>query len=287
MGIYDRDYSQEKYRSYYDRRPPMRFRFAPVTPMVKNLLIINIAVFFAGILIKPLNLIFYQWFSVYPVSFGNVLQPWRIITYQFLHGSIWHLLPNMIGLFFLGPVLERHWGGKKFLTFYLSCGAVGGLLYPLLLWMKVISPHPAVGVLPLVGASGAILGMLAACAILFPQFVVFAFFFPVPIRIAAVIVTLVAVAGIITGDNAGGEAAHLAGMAAGAVYVLFKPWREKLRSKTNVGGWERKITESRNLQAEVDRILEKVHNQGVASLTRRERKILEEATRREQRRNKL
>jgi len=69
---------------------------------------------------------------VNPETVGRVLQVWRLVTYQFLHGSAFHLLANMLGLFFLGPTLERHWGSKRFLVFYLFCGVAGGLSYYLL-----------------------------------------------------------------------------------------------------------------------------------------------------------
>lgn len=281
MGIYDRDYSREGYQSGSRSGPPINFRLPPLTPIVKNLLIINAAVFFTGIIIKPVGALFYEWFAVDARTVFSAIQPWRLITYQFLHGDLWHLFGNMIGLFFLGSTLERHWGSRRFLIFYLFCGATGGLFYLLLV---------ALGFLPgfiMVGASGAILGMLAACAILFPNIIIFLFLFPVPIRVAAVLFILIAVAGIFTGDNAGGEAAHLAGIAAGAGYVFFGPWRERMKLKSHRGRWESKIARQRALDIEVDRILDKVHKSGIASLTSKERKILQQATRAEQMRDEL
>jgi membrane associated rhomboid family serine protease len=188
----------------------------------------------------------------------------------------------MLGLFFLGPTLERYWGGKRFLLFYLSCGAVGGLFYLLLVAVKFLEAGP------MAGASGAILGMLSACAILFPHFVVFILFFPVPIRVAAVFFMLLYIANILARhDNAGGDAAHLAGMASGAVYVLSGPWREKIRLKLRSAAWERDIDTSRKLQIELDRILAKVHDSGLHSLTAREKKILKKATKVERKRYQL
>ncbi|GAI77399.1 unnamed protein product, partial [marine sediment metagenome] len=137
------------------------------------------------------------------------------------------------------------------------------------------------------GASGAILGVLAACAILFPNIVIIFYFFPLPIRVVAIILTLIAIYGIVTGENAGGEAAHLAGMAAGAIYVFSPAWRAKLKIKIGAGQWEKKIAQQRNLQVEVDRILQKVHDSGIHNLTPREKKILKQATKTEQMRNKL
>ncbi|HUT46331.1 MAG TPA: rhomboid family intramembrane serine protease [Sedimentisphaerales bacterium] len=287
MGLYDRDYTQADFhsnQSHFRYAPQMRMSFPKLTPVVKWLLIINIGVFLAAITIKPLGIFIYQWFELDATSLGRVLQVWRLISYQFLHAPdyYWHIFMNMLFLFFLGPTLERHWGGKKFLPFYLGCGVAGALFYMLLVGVGFLPP------IPMVGASGAILGMLAACAILFPHFVVFIFIFPVPIRIAAIGLTGVYFLFVVTkGANAGGHAAHLAGMAAGAAYVFSQSWRDKFKFKLQSGHWEKQMAAQRNLQVELDRILEKVHNSGIQSLNSKEKKILKEATKAEQTRNKF
>ncbi len=280
MGLYDRDYSQEKFHSAFRNAPQMRMSFPSLTPVVKWLLIINVVIYFVQILGADGLLV--RWFAVYPASFSTALQLWRLVTYQFLHGGIIHILFNMLGLFFLGPTLERHWGGKRFLKFYLGCGAAGGLFYLLLVAVNFLSAGP------MIGASGSILGMLAACAILFPHFVVFIVVFPVPIRVAAIVGIVYFLFVMITkGTNAGGEAAHLGGMAAGAVYVFSEGWRAKLKLKIRSSRWEKKITTHRSLQMEVDRILQKVHDSGIHSLTSEEKKILKRATKAEQMRSGL
>jgi len=292
MGLYDRDYTQSDFQSEHRYAPRMRIGLPQLTSVVKAMIAANVVIFFAGIIIfrkitlvdTPAGLVpvngLDKWFSVFPYSLGAVLQVWRLITYQFLHGSVMHILFNMLGLFFLGPTLEQHWGGRRFLIFYLSCGVAGALFYILL--VAVGSLHA----LPMIGASGAILGMLAACAILFPHFVVFLIVFPVPIRTAAVILTLVYLASLITvGQNAGGDAAHLAGMAAGAAYVVSQRWRETLRYKLAARLRRNKAATQHSLQAELDQILDKVHREGIHSLTRREKKILKQATDAERSRN--
>jgi len=280
MGLYDRDYTQANFQSQFNNAPQMRMTFPQLTPAVKWLLIINFAVFVVQILGAEPVLV--KWFSLFPASLLAAMQLWRLVTYQFLHSDMSHIFFNMLGLFFLGPTLEHYWGSKRFLTFYLGCGAAGGLFYILLV---IIGFLPG---LPMVGASGAILGMLAACAILFPHFVVFIFFFPVPIRVAAIGLTVVYVIAVISRvTNAGGDAAHLAGMAAGAVYVFSQSWRAKLRLKIQSGRLQEKIAAGRNLQVELDHILQKVHDSGIHSLTRKERNILEQATEAEQKRSRL
>jgi len=140
----------------------------------------------------------------------------------------------------------------------------------------------------MVGASGAILGMLAACAILFPQFVVIILIFPVPIRVAAVAFTAIYIVTVITrGVNAGGDAAHLAGMATGAIYVLSERWRSKFELKIKTSRWQKRMEEQRKLQFELDRILQKVHDTGIHSLTSNEKRILKKATQAEQMKNRL
>ncbi len=275
MGLYDRDYTQDHFKHRFRNAPQMRMTFPQMTPAVKWLLIINIAVYFIQIL--GADRLFTVVFSVYPESWQFSIQIWRLVTYQFLHGSMWHLLGNMIGLFFLGPTLERHWGSNRFVKFYLGCGIAGGLFYILLASINFLA------IAPMIGASGAILGMLAACAILFPHFIVFFVLFPVPIRIAAIILILIASITILSkGVNAGGEAAHLAGMAAGAFYVFSESWRQRLKFKLRSGMYEKKVNEQRKLQFELDRILKKVHDNGIQSLTWQEKKILKKATQQHQ-----
>jgi membrane associated rhomboid family serine protease len=282
MGIYDREYYREDEGS---SMPNMQLRFPPLTPVVKYLLIINVAVYLLCIIVKPLGMFVYGWFEVDSSSIFTSLQPWRLIGYQFLHdpNSAMHIIMNMIGLYFLGPTLEKFWLSKKFLIFYLVCGVAGGLFFLLLSNIGVIHKGQ------LIGASGAILGMLAACAILFPHFVVFILFFPVPIRVASIIFIFLYIANIfIGGQNAGGDAAHLAGMAVGAGYVYFWPkWKKKYHDTYSSDNWEKNFKAYSELQKEVDRILAKVNEQGIGSLTRKEKKTLEQATKLEQMKSKF
>lgn len=279
MGIYDRDYTHEGHGG--GGRPQMRLMMPSVTPVVKWLLIINTAVYIPCYMIPTLNLSVTKWFSVLPANLFMALQPWRIITYQFLHGPILHILFNMLVLFFFGPLVERLWGSKKFLIFYLTCGAMGGILFSILVITNVL------GAAPLVGASGAIYGMLAAGAVLFPNLRVYVLgIFPMTLRALAFVVAAISILKFFGGENAGGEAAHLAGMVAGITYVLWRPWVETKRLQQKKGAWQRKMQFEREFQTEVDRILEKVHQSGINSLTRKEKAILKEATQREQNSNR-
>lgn len=289
MGLYDREYTQADFRRQQYGTPQLRFNLPRITSVVKWLLIANVGIHILQVMLFPAQMRdpmvltpVEEAFAVNPETVGRVLQVWRLVTYQFLHGSAFHLFANMLGLFFLGPTLERHWGSKRFLVFYLFCGVAGGLSYYLLMLVRLV------GVGAMVGASGAILGMLAACAILFPNFVVFILLFPVPIRVAAIGLMLVYTINVFLGGwNSGGDAAHLGGMAAGTAYVLLFPRLGRLRLKRRAGSWEKNMEQRRLLQVEVDRILAKVHRSGLHSLTAKEKRILKKATQEELRRQNV
>jgi hypothetical protein len=112
---------------------------------------------------------------------------------------------------------------------------------------------------------------------------VFIIVFPVPIRVAAIMLTAVYLVVVITkGYNAGGDAAHLAGMAAGAIYVLSESWRANFKTKLGKGAWERKLARQQETQEQINCILDKIHKNGMHSLTQKERKLLRQATEAEQ-----
>ncbi|MBN1343322.1 MAG: rhomboid family intramembrane serine protease [Phycisphaerae bacterium] len=257
----------------------MGFALPRPTPVVKYLLIINVVVFLLTVVPSVGNL-FLSAFSM--TCYGGVFsgQIWRLVTYQYLHdtNSGFHLLFNMIGLYFLGPPMEQRWGSKTFFSFYTACGVAGALLYTFLVGVHFM------GDAPMIGASGSVLGLLAACAVLMPQMIIILLFFPVPIRLAAVLLTAIYVLNLVTSfgrgaTGAGGDAAHLGGMAFGAVWCLWGwGWLGRIREQRQRGTWEKKLQRENDLEAEVDRILAKVHDQGIQSLSRREKQILAEAT---------
>lgn len=275
MGIYDRDYNrhQPQYRT--------RYSMSPMTPAVKWLLIINIAAY----LISNLFPVLYVIFAIIPENTLWALQAWRYVTYQFLHDritsspGIFHLLFNMIGLFFLGPLFERQWGTRYFLKFYFICGTVGGVLFSILVLTHVLAPGL------LVGASGSIFGLFAAAFIFYPRMQVYVYgIFPIQMRILIPVMIGISVMGFISGSNSGGEAAHLAGLATGFVLLKYRGWFSGLRFKTSKGAWEKKMKKQRDFQNEVNRILDKVNSEGINSLTRAEKTTLKKATEMEQNR---
>ena len=232
-----------------------------------------------------------------PVVWGNFNIPqaiyggqiWRFLTYQFNHAGFMHFFFNMIGLYFFGPLLERSWGPRRFLSFYLLCGSAGAALaagFSLLPGLGVFGPESI-----LIGASGAIFGILVACAVLFPHQRVQLLFPPIPMtmRTMALVFLGISVVSILAGSaNAGGEAAHLGGAALGFLLAT-KPgllaWSDGISSNTFkvkvvTQKKEKAARREQVSEAEIDRILAKVSEQGLQSLTSKEKKMLNRETER-------
>lgn len=256
---------------------------------VKWLLIINLAAFVLQLVLElgP-DIHISDWFGA---TAGGFWQVWRYLTFQFLHdtSSLWHIALNMLGLYMFGTPLEQLWGSRRFLRFYLSCGLVAGLLYVI---VGLILGNPRW--VPLIGASGGVYGILLACAVLFPHFRIIFLFFPVPIRLGAVIIFGGMILYLLSSLRAGvysgnfwSQVAHLggAGMAAMWIWVIprFGGIAQGAVRKANRGAWDRKMRRQRDEQAEIDRVLDKIRQEGLASLTRKEKRTLKEATRRQQR----
>lgn len=226
-------------------------------------------------------------FNVQQGVFG--FQLWRVVTYQFLHAGIFHILVNMIVLYFFGPLMESWWGSRRYLAFYLLCGISGAFL------MTILAP-----ILPListadrlVGASGAIFGLLVGGAVLFPNQRVMLLIPPIPMSLRTLALVLLGITALqmLVGANTGGNAAHLGGAALGFLLVRrpqWLDWADTLPSRgpsSPTHKIKRKLEEAHKAQKqreeqEVDRILDKVKEHGLQSLTRSEKKVLNRATER-------
>jgi membrane associated rhomboid family serine protease len=226
---------------------------------------------------------------------------WRLVSFQFLHADLFHLMFNMLALYFFGVLIENVLGGKRYLAFYLSCGIAGGLLYLMLnlagyLWVEQAGLPAIPGLLfnatgtPLIGASAGVFGVLIGGAFLAPQARVLVFFV-IPMKLATLAWVLigVSVVTIIFGwDNAGGEAAHLGGAAAGWALMRhpgrlhrffdwlgrFDPTSRRFRSGAGKQGGS-----PHGVRAdEIDRILAKISSKGLQSLTNAEKRKLQAAS---------
>lgn len=140
-------------------------------------------------------------------------QLWRVFTATYLHAGGWHLFVNMLCLYFLGPVLEEMWGGRKFFVVYTVCGLAG---FVLLIPASVVGfVDPAI---PALGASGCILGLLGAMAVLRPNDIIILLVFPMRIRTAATLLAGLYVFNVLSqGQNYGGDLCHLAGLGVGVM----------------------------------------------------------------------
>lgn len=294
MGLHDRPYMRTERPPGGGRVEGLTIGMPRPTRAVKYMLLINIAVFvaqafldksetgFLGLPVRagPMS----RWLGV---TVGGFWQLWRYVTMQFLHGDFIHILFNMLGLYILGTPLEQHWGTRRFLRFYLSCGAVAGLAYVTIGALFQLNPE-----LPIIGASGGVYGIVLACAVFFPQFRIIFLFFPVPIRFAALIIFGGMILLVLRSLGAGhteaamSDVAHLGGAVTAAVWVWVLP-RVGIRMRlgpngTGRGRWERKLKRQRRQQEEIDRILDKIRRDGLASLSRHEKRILRQATEQQQ-----
>ncbi len=274
-------------------RQPSRLAGAPV---VKWLMIINIAVYFLDMIF--LKYLFFEWgyFSVH-TAIEN-FQVWRFLTFQFLHQttSYHHLLVNMLGLFFFGHFAERWWGSRKFLCYYLATGVAGAVLYVILFYAGVFGKGPIQVTeeiwIPashqgLVGASAGIFGILACVAIIAPNLKVLLFFIlPMSMRTFAYMALGISTFVILFNlDNAGGEAGHLGGAILGFILMKFPFLLNFIGEKK---GRNRRVVDARVMSdskmkprisislddSEIDRILDKVNRDGLQSLTEEEREVL-------------
>jgi membrane associated rhomboid family serine protease len=181
---------------------------------IKSLLIANTAVFliqfFAGRLVDPLL----AYLALVPVEVVKSLYIWQLFTYMFLHAGIWHILWNMLALWMFGVELEQTWGTEKFLRFYFICGVGAGLCVVL---ANYLFGDPRIAT---IGASGAIYGVLAASAALWPDRVILAFFF-FPMKMKYFVMIVGAITFLNTWNPSSGvsDIAHLSGLLFGLLYV--------------------------------------------------------------------
>ncbi len=184
------------------------------TPVVLNLIIINALVYVAQMILDK-TMDFTSMIALYSYQ-SEFFRPYQLVTHMFAHdpSSIFHILFNMYALWMFGSVLERVWGPKRFLIFYLVCGLAAGVAQ-----MVTMSPMGLA-----VGASGAIMGLLAAFAYLFPNTQFYILPFPFPIK-AKYMVAIYAAIDLFGGLHPGGadniaHFAHLGGMVMGFILVI-------------------------------------------------------------------
>ncbi|RKX95710.1 MAG: hypothetical protein DRP84_03295 [Spirochaetes bacterium] len=156
-------------------------------------------------------------FSLFPVIIKSMGWFWQFFTYMFLHGSFWHLFFNMYALYLFGKPLEERWGGREFLFFYLFTGIGAGVVT--YLWNIFQNP-----LVPTIGASGALFGVILAFGLEFPETILLLFFFiPIKAKYAALVFGAIEVVMLLTGTMQRiGHFTHIAGILFGYVYYLLR-----------------------------------------------------------------
>lgn len=221
--------------------------FSNMTPVVKNLLIINVLFFLATILMERQGIYLISELGLYyPDSPG--FKPFQLVTHFFMHGGIAHIFFNMFSMVMLGNHLERIWGSKRFLLFYFITALGAASLHMLVQGIEIYSicgdffpvKHEVmvnssqskhiseILLTPTVGASGAIYGILMAFALLFPNTEFMLLFPPIPIK-AKWLALILGVYALYSGfQNSPGDSvahfAHLGGMLFG--YILIRIWKK-------------------------------------------------------------
>ncbi|HEX7049268.1 MAG TPA: rhomboid family intramembrane serine protease [Longimicrobiales bacterium] len=255
-----------------------------LTTWVKRLLIANFALYLVTYFVPGVR---------FALAFAPdllLLRPWTPLTYMFVHDGFWHVVMNMLGLFFFGPPIEARWGSREFIKYYLLCG-LGGAAASFL-----FAPGGSV-----VGASAAVFGVMLAFAMNWPDAPIYIWgIFPVKAKWLILILVAFTLLSAFDRGRADGVAhfAHLGGFAVGYLYLRFDDairarlarWKKALpKSRLTVvsGGASKQQGPRRpprqhedRVLDEVDRVLDKISQSGLASLTVEERKLLDEVSKR-------
>lgn len=222
--------------------------------ITKNLIIINVLVFFGTFVAQRYGIDLNDYLGLH-FFLASDFNPAQLVTYMFMHGGFSHIFFNMFALFMFGPILERTWGAKKFLLYYMVCGIGAGLIQEGIQYISylnsTISQLALTDIIPVkdysgviemtvnnylnqlttVGASGAVYGILLAFGMMYPNERLFIFPLPFPIRAKFFVIGYAAIelwAGLAnsTGDNVA-HFAHLGGMLFGLALILY--WKNKAR----------------------------------------------------------
>jgi membrane associated rhomboid family serine protease len=169
-------------------------------------------------------------FGLVPYDVTHRFFLWQIVSYIFLHdtGQLFHILINMLGLWMFGSELERTWGSKQFTKFFFLCGVGAGLLTVL------VSPSSPVAI---IGASGAIYGVLLAYGVLFPDRIIYFLIFPIPAKWFVIMIGALAFFSSLSSSGSGiAHVAHLGGMLVGLIYLK---GRNVFKLRQHYDRWQR------------------------------------------------
>lgn len=208
----------------------MQNRMQVLPEVTKNLIIINVLMFLATLSFERFM---YTYLSLFPVQ-SPLFQPYQVVTHMFMHGSSMHIFFNMFTLFMFGPDIERAFGPKKFLIYYLATGLGAAALHTFVQYIEVSQMAPNSAELmdmlgtPTVGASGAIFGLLAAFGMLYPNRMLMLLIPPIPMKAKYFVLIFGAIELYLglSGKQPGvAHFAHLGGAIFGVLIMLF--WRSR------------------------------------------------------------
>ena len=244
---------------------------------IKILIVANVSIFFLVALLE-LESVFNMFFGLVPKYVWSKLYIWQPFTYMFLHGGIWHLFINMLVLWMFGSEIERYWGRKEFLGFYFITGVGSGILTALFSLDSTI---------PVVRASGAIYGVLLAYGLMFPNRVIYLYFF-IPVKVKYFVLFIGGIAFISSFTNSASAVSHLthlSGMVIGFIYMKSNVRISNLSDSVNNFKIKRQVKKAEkvrrsydNVMHEVDIILDRINEVGYENLTEDEKQRLEEAS---------
>ena len=222
--------------------------------------------------------ILFQLFGLVPRAVLQEYRLWQTFTYLFLHGGWIHILFNMLVLWMFGKDLEMDWGKNEFLIFYFVCGIGSGLITVL---ANINSP------IVIVGASGSIYGVLVAYGFTYPNRTVYLYgVFPLKVKYVVLGFGVIAfVASLSITQSKVSHITHLAGMIIGIIYILFnfrwkniRLWYTKIRLRSIQDKQNSHEGEETHIKMQVDKILDKLNDQGWESLTSQEEEFLTRAS---------
>ena len=244
------------------------------TNAIKLLVSVNFGIFLLQSLSKS-EMIFFQLFGLVPKLIWSEFMIWQPVTYLFFHGGIWHVLINMFVLWMFGSELERLWGKLRFLKYYFITGIGSGIMTALLNLSSIT---------PVVGASGAVFGVLMAYGITYPNRTIYLYgIIPIRSMLFVIAVGLIAFVSSFDGTSRISHITHLSGMVIGYL-ILKRRWQFNdiwfsIRKKTleyQIQREERKLSHRQELENNIDKILDKINDQGFQSLSDKEEKQLYE-----------
>jgi membrane associated rhomboid family serine protease len=251
---------------------------------VRALIVVTVAVWFLQLL-PGAGAALNGWFDLVPYKTFSQWQVWRLFTYLFLHdpSGSFHVMFNMLTLWMFGAEIESMWGTRKFVLFYLLCGACAGLFS----LATVLSP--VMWFVPVIGASGAVLALLTVYALYFPRRQMLLFFlFPVNVIVAVIIFGAISLLGSLHSWGNVSHLTHLGGIVAGFLYVKTFPFisyfldnaKMKAERALQKAHDQKKTEEKEYFGTVIDPILKKISQSGMESLSKNEKQTLEEASKR-------